>query len=160
MGHTIYLIMLKHAKILLLVASIVPTIFAVTPTVLWHGLGDTCCSVASMGRIQRLIESNVPGVYIYSVCVHDPESRCQHTKDRMAGFIGDANKQVLDQCEIIRNDPNLAGGFNLLGFSQGGLLARSIVQLCPDLISRNLISIGGPQHGVFGFPGCDTFDDE
>ena len=49
-------------------------------------------------------------------------------------------------------------GFNLLGFSQGGLFSRALVQLCPDLKVRNVVSIGGPQNGVFGFPGCDTFN--
>jgi len=114
-----------------------------------------------MGRIQRLIEKNVKGVYVYSVCVGDPEAnRCGKVEDTLAGFIGDAKKQVLNQCTIIRNDPNLQGeqGFNLLGFSQGGLWSRAIAQLCPDLRVRNLISIGGPQNGVFGFPGCDEFD--
>jgi len=132
-----------------------------TPTVMWHGLGDNCCSVASMGRIQRLIERNVRGVYVYSVCVSDPENgRCGKLEDTISGFIGDAKKQVLDQCQIIRNDPELQDGFNLLGFSQGGLWSRAIIQLCPDLTVKNFISIGGPQNGVFGFPGCDTFSED
>ena len=27
-----------------------------TPVVIWHGMGDSCCNPASMGRIKQVIE--------------------------------------------------------------------------------------------------------
>ena len=41
------------------------------PTVLWHGMGDTCCYSFSMGRIQKMIEEALPGIYVYSIEVGD-----------------------------------------------------------------------------------------
>ncbi|KAK6048120.1 hypothetical protein COOONC_14375 [Cooperia oncophora] len=37
------------------------------PVVIWHGMGDSCCNPMSMGRIKRLIEENVDGVYVKSL---------------------------------------------------------------------------------------------
>ena len=132
-----------------------------TPTVMWHGLGDYSSSFFSMGHIQKLIERNVKNVYVYSVCVPgNRQESCTRINDIFNGFIGNVKTQILQQCDIIRTDERLMTeqGFNLLGFSQGGLFSRALVQLCPDLKIRNVISIGGPQNGVFGFPGCDTFN--
>lgn len=55
-------------------------------------------------------------------------------------------KQVEHACKSINNDPNFQNQtINVLGLSQGGLIARGIVELC-DFGGRvaRLISIGGP----------------
>ncbi|KRT83616.1 hydrolase [Oryctes borbonicus] len=41
-------------------------------------------------------------------------------------------------------------GIHLLGYSQGALIARVIVQAFPTLKIRNLISLSGPQAGQYG----------
>ena len=53
----------------------------------------------------------------------------------------------------MKNDEN----FNLIGFSQGGLLGRALIQNCPEVAAKvkNFISIGSPQNGVSEFPRCD-----
>lgn len=56
-------------------------------------------------------------------------------------------------------------GIHLLGYSQGGLIARSILQRFPDHNVKNFISLSSPQAGQYGssflhlfFPGlvCET----
>lgn len=64
------------------------------------------------------------------------------------------NDLVDATCRQIRNDSNLSNGYNLIGFSQGGLFARALAQRCSSPQIRNLILIGGPQQGIFGFPHC------
>jgi hypothetical protein len=39
-----------------------------TPVVLWHGMGDNCCSEAMAAR-KALIENNIPGVYVVSLMI-------------------------------------------------------------------------------------------
>ena len=53
-------------------------------------------------------------------------------------------------------NPNFAGKkFNVLGLSQGGLLARYVAQLCPTKeYANNLLTIGGPNMGVEATPHC------
>lgn len=41
-------------------------------------------------------------------------------------------------------------GINLIGYSQGGLIARAILQRFPDHNVRNFISLSSPQAGQYG----------
>lgn len=41
-------------------------------------------------------------------------------------------------------------GINLLGYSQGGLIARAILQNFPEHNVRNFISLSAPQAGQYG----------
>jgi len=58
-------------------------------------------------------------------------------------------------------DPVLknAKEINVMGFSQGGIIARFIVQECLNSgsgpIPRNLITVGTPNMGVEVFAGCE-----
>eukprot|EP01111_Echinosteliopsis_oligospora_P001180 TRINITY_DN1165_c0_g1_i2.p1 TRINITY_DN1165_c0_g1~~TRINITY_DN1165_c0_g1_i2.p1 ORF type:complete len:102 (-),score=32.08 TRINITY_DN1165_c0_g1_i2:50-355(-) len=83
------------------------------PTVLWHGMGDSCCYPFSMGRLQKLIESELPGVYVYSIEIGNNEE-----EDQLNSFFKNVNEQVDDVCQKLKADPQLSSGFNAMGFSQ------------------------------------------
>ena len=126
---------------------------AALPVVLWHGMGDTCCDPDSMGRVQDLIETSL-SVYVYSVRLAETVGA-----DRDAGFFGSVPKQVRQVCETIASDPKLAGGYNAIGFSQGGQFLRAVVEVCPTLVPsmppcRKLVTFGGQHQGVMDWPGC------
>jgi len=128
-----------------------------TPVILWHGMGDHYNSYFSMGSMKRLIEQEIPGVYVRSLCIgndHDDVSKCSGVTDTINGFLGDSNKMIDHACKIVTSDPQLALGFHAVGFSQGGLFSRVLAQRCPVPV-KSLISIGGPQNGVGAFPSCD-----
>ena len=58
--------------------------------------------------------------------------------------------QQLDQlCETIYNIPELSNGFNFIGMSQGGLLARGYAEQCNKYPVINLITLVSPHGGVF-----------
>lgn len=120
-----------------------------TPVVIWHGMGDSCCNPLSIGRIKSIIQKELPGIYVHSLMIGS-----NIAADTEHGFIGNMNKLVDEACEKIKNDSYLRNGYNGLGFSQGGLFIRAIAQRCPYPRMKNLISIGGPQQGIFGFPYC------
>jgi palmitoyl-protein thioesterase len=52
-------------------------------------------------------------------------------------------------------DKHFHGEFNVIGLSQGGLLARYIAEECdmPGRV-RNLVTLGGPHMGVAAVPHC------
>jgi pimeloyl-ACP methyl ester carboxylesterase len=55
-----------------------------------------------------------------------------------------------------------ADEINVLGFSQGALIARYIVEECSDLMKpkvRNLVSVGAPNMGEAGIPKCPDSHD-
>ncbi|XP_023341576.1 palmitoyl-protein thioesterase 1 isoform X2 [Eurytemora carolleeae] len=120
-----------------------------TPIVLWHGMGDSCCNPFSMGSVINLLQEKIPGVYVLSLMIGS-----NVIQDTENGFFMNINDQISEACSTIRNDSRLTGGFHAVGFSQGGLFLRGLVQRCGDLKVRNLVSIGGPQQGVYGLPHC------
>merc|ERR1712078_433518 len=127
------------------------------PVVLWHGMGDSCCDPHSMGRVKTLIEDEL-GVYVYSV-----QLASDVAEDRRKGFFGNVNEQVEEVCNKIRADPNLSGGYNGIGFSQGGQFMRALVQTCQgegegDPKMSKLITFGGQHQGVMEWPGCSEED--
>jgi len=126
---------------------------AVTPIVIWHGMGDSCCNPLSMGSIKKMLERQIPGVYVHSLMIGGNVAT-----DTTNGFLLNSNVQVEQACQKIANDPKLAGGYHAIGFSQGGQFLRAVVQRCasrpkqPQM--KALVSVGGQHQGVYGFPHC------
>ncbi|XP_070805549.1 palmitoyl-protein thioesterase 1 [Pituophis catenifer annectens] len=119
------------------------------PLVIWHGMGDSCCNPISMGYIKKMVEEKIPGIYVLSLKIGSTL-----IDDMENSFFMNVNDQVKKVCDQLSKDPNLQGGYNAMGFSQGGQFLRAVVQRCPSPPMFNLISIGGQQQGVFGFPHC------
>ncbi|XP_026536429.1 palmitoyl-protein thioesterase 1 [Notechis scutatus] len=119
------------------------------PLVIWHGMGDSCCNPVSMGYIKKIVEEKIPGIYVLSLKIGN-----SLIDDMENSFFMNVNDQVKKVCDQLSKDPNLQGGYNAMGFSQGGQFLRAVVQRCPSPPMFNLISIGGQHQGVFGFPHC------
>merc|ERR1719192_2585846 len=122
-----------------------------TPIVMWHGMGDTCCNPLSLGRIQKVLENSIPGVYVHSL-----KFGKNFDEDQLSGFLTPCNQQVEDACQMITSDEKLKDGYNAIGFSQGGQFLRAVAQRCPSPPMKNLISFGGQHQGVYGLPKCDS----
>eukprot|EP01132_Coremiostelium_polycephalum_P008250 gene8250-10138_t len=121
------------------------------PTVIWHGMGDTCCFPFSMGKIKKLIEENIPGIYVKSIEIGDSIEA-----DEYNSFFKPVNEQIDMVCQQLKSDPNLTNGFNAIGFSQGGQFLRGYVERCNDPPVYNLVSVGGQHQGVYGAPRCPS----
>uniref|UniRef100_A0AC35TGK0 Palmitoyl-protein thioesterase 1 n=1 Tax=Rhabditophanes sp. KR3021 TaxID=114890 RepID=A0AC35TGK0_9BILA len=119
------------------------------PIVLWHGMGDSCCNPLSMGSVKRLLEDTLKGVYVHSLELGD-----NVVSDTEHGFFANMNEIVDMACQKIKADAELQNGYNSIGFSQGGLFVRALAQRCPFPKMNYLVSIGGPQQGIYGFPFC------
>ncbi|CAN9504211.1 unnamed protein product [Ophioblennius macclurei] len=122
---------------------------ATVPLVLWHGMGDSCCNPLSMGAIKKMIEEEIPGIYVLSLMIGK-----NVVEDTENGFFMDVNQQVAMACGILAKDPKLQGGYNAMGFSQGGQFLRAVAQRCPTPPMKTLISVGGQHQGVYGLPKC------
>ena len=104
-------------------------------------MGDNCCHSFSMGAFEKVIRKHVPGVnYIKSLMIGSSP-----TADTTNGFLMPVNEQIDLACELIKNDTNLANGYNAIGFSQGGQFLRGVAQKCPGM--RTLVSFGGQHQG-------------
>ncbi|XP_040564861.1 palmitoyl-protein thioesterase 1 [Lepeophtheirus salmonis] len=119
-----------------------------TPVILWHGMGDSCCNPFSMGSVKKVIEREIPDIYVKSLMIGN-----NVIQDVENGFFKNANKQVDNVCKQISEDENLKNGYNSIGFSQGAQFLRAVAQKCPQGMKK-LISIGGQHQGIFGLPHC------
>ncbi|KAI7853902.1 Alpha/Beta hydrolase protein [Circinella umbellata] len=119
------------------------------PIVLWHGMGDSCCNPESMGRVKDLIQKSLPGTFVYSIQLGKTVE-----EDHEAGFFGVVNDQIDFVCDQLAGIPELAGGFNAIGFSQGGLFFRGYVERCNRPAVHKLITFGSPHGGVTDIPNC------
>ncbi|XP_008543172.1 lysosomal thioesterase PPT2 homolog [Microplitis demolitor] len=122
------------------------------PLVIIHGV---LTGSESMEQISARIQEIHPGTQIFNT-------------PRYAGW--SSLEPMWHQVEEIGQDlmaisAAFPEGINLLGYSQGGLLARAILQRFPDHNVRTFISLSSPQAGQYGtkflhlfFPGlvCET----
>lgn len=119
------------------------------PVVMWHGMGDTCCSSGSLGKIISLLQDQIPGVYVRSL-----KFGKSATDDLESGYFGQMNERVADVCRSLALDPELKDGYHAIGFSQGGQFLRAVAQRCPSPRIRNLITLGAQHQGVSSVPRC------
>ncbi|KAM4701440.1 palmitoyl-protein thioesterase 1 [Discoglossus pictus] len=119
------------------------------PLVIWHGMGDSCCNPLSMGYIKKVVEQQIPGIYVLSLEIGN-----NIVEDMENSFFLNVNNQVATVCAQLAADPKLQQGYNSMGFSQGGQFLRAVAQRCPSPPMKTLISFGGQHQGVYGVPRC------
>ncbi|RPD63716.1 alpha/beta-hydrolase [Lentinus tigrinus ALCF2SS1-6] len=122
------------------------------PLVIWHGLGD---SYASPGMLEfmQLIKDMHSGIFIHSVYLKEDLE-----EDQKAGFFGHVNEQLEIVAEQLSNVTELSGGFDAIGFSQGGQFLRAYVERYNTPPVNNLITFGSQHMGVSDLPMCSRWD--
>ena len=125
------------------------------PVIIWHGLGDQAGS-DGMKAVGGLLNNVSEGTYIYEVAMG------AGSEDQRASFFGQLTTQLAEACEKIGKDNILqtAPAVDLLGFSQGGLFLRGLIETCDRMPPvRTLLTFGGPHNGIAKFQRCkDTGD--
>ena len=99
--------------IVVLVVSLleIQTLTGSPPIVLWHGMGDDCCSPLSLGSIMKLIEKEMtPAPYIHSLRIGANEA-----EDKANGFFMNVNNQIDYACQLLNSDKNLTKGYHAIG---------------------------------------------
>ena len=76
-----------------------------------------------------------------------------------ANFVIPMHVQLDMLCVEINNIAGLANGFNLIGISQGGLLARGYVEHCGKYPVKYLITLATPHGGIYyyNFPNPNIY---
>ncbi|OBA21380.1 alpha/beta-hydrolase, partial [Metschnikowia bicuspidata var. bicuspidata NRRL YB-4993] len=121
--------------------------------VLWHGLGDRYNS-DGMAHVAELVARLLPGTYVHSIYVDETPAL-----DERRSLFGDANRAVDLVCAQLSNITELSLGFGAIGFSQGGLFLRALIQRCPSIAVSKLVTFGSPHMGVLELPVCQPPDD-
>lgn len=117
------------------------------PTVTGHGMGDSCFE-PGFASVTRAIGKRTNS---YAKCIPTGNNILS---DTINGYLMDMDKSVDIFAAKIRADPQLKGGFNAIGFSQGNSLIRGYIQRYNDPPVNTFISVHGTVMGVAAFPGC------
>lgn len=127
------------------------------PLLIWHGLGDRYDAegLHSVGDLAAKIH---PGTEVYYIRVSDSGS-----DDQRATFFGNITQQSEDICASLAANANLTDASGIvradaLGFSQGGQFLRGLVERCPALSVRSLVTFGSQHNGIAQFQRCGTWD--
>ncbi|KAG0627682.1 hypothetical protein M758_2G220300 [Ceratodon purpureus] len=65
------------------------------------------------------------------------------------------DKQADLVCDQVKSIQGLKDGYNIVGLSQGNVVARAVIEFCnggPPV--HNFVSLGGPHAGTASIPGC------
>ncbi|KAI0829895.1 alpha/beta-hydrolase [Trametes gibbosa] len=122
------------------------------PLVIWHGLGDSYASPGMLDFMSRIKDIH-PGIYIHSVYLNETLK-----EDERASFFGNVNEQIQTVSEQLAGLTELQGGFDAIGFSQGGQFLRAYVERYNSPPVHNLITFGSQHMGVSDLPLCSPWD--
>jgi palmitoyl-protein thioesterase len=106
------------------------------PTVLMHGV---LANKGNMDELKNLLEMNF-NIDVYNMEIGNGVGTSLFTSM-------ETQLQIL--CDEIYKIDALKNGFNFIGMSQGGLLARGYVEYCNEYPVKNLITLVSPNGGVF-----------
>ena len=123
---------------LLILLGMLHQVYSYKPVVIIHGILDTA---ASLNDLKSMIEEAHPMTNVTVIKLY-PEVESILTP--MWVQIDGVSK-VLKEIMVQSKD-----GIHLIGFSQGGLVGRSVIENCSDHNVENFISLSGPQMGQFG----------
>lgn len=118
---------------------------ATNPVAVFHGLGSAC-SEEGMISFTNYLKKQL-GVYVRCVEIGNGAN---------SSFLMSIAAQADEACKKIQADSNFSGGLNVVGLSQGGLIARSIAQNCSGVTVHVINTVGTPNNGVSTIPNCFT----
>jgi len=111
------------------------------PVVMFHGAAETPDEFA---LARRWIEEEHPGTRTVPVDIYSGANSFQPLQEQLAGLTA-----YLGQLDDFYPD-EFRDGYNLLCHSQGALVCRVAVQVMDNHRVRSLVSLAGPQMGVYG----------
>ena len=126
------------------------------PVLIWHGLGDSA-DADGLKEVATLVDEVNPGTYTYMIAVGGTAG----SADRQASFFGNVTQQIDSVCEMLAKDNILrtAPAVDALGFSQGGIFLRGLLERCNAPKIRSLITFGSPHNGIAEFQKCKSTTD-
>jgi len=112
------------------------TNFTNYPTVLMHGV---LADKDNLDEFKTMLEQHY-GIKVFNLELGDGPLYSLYTPMEI---------QLTDLCKKIYSKDELKNGFNFIGMSQGGLLARGYVEYCNKYPVHNLITLVAPNAGVY-----------
>ncbi|KAM3263728.1 hypothetical protein P3L10_000722 [Capsicum annuum] len=115
-----------------------------SPFIVLHGIGMSCNDAGSTFYTSQLS------------ILSKSKGQCLEIGNGLSdSYNMPLENQVQTACEKVKGMNELKQGYNLVGLSQGNVVARGLIELCDGAPPvKNFISIGGPNAGVAFAPAC------
>lgn len=124
------------------ILDLVQTIY---PVAIFHSQSTTCFEMQEMSTYIKNKITLITNEDVHVECI----------ESGINTLLSSILSQSERACELIQLNSNFQTDFSVIGFSQGGLVARYIIQACRMKAKvRRFISIGGPQMGMGKIPEC------
>ncbi|KAG9951367.1 alpha/beta-hydrolase, partial [Aureobasidium melanogenum] len=125
------------------------------PLLIWHGLGDRY-DADGIADVAALADEIHPGTLVYPIRLADDGSA-----DSRATFFGNLTTQLASVCDTLSSNSSFSSNntrIDALGFSQGGQFLRGLIETCPGISVRSLVTFGSQHNGIARFQNCGTWD--
>jgi palmitoyl-protein thioesterase len=110
------------------------------PIAVFHGIGDSC--EGWMNTWTNYIGNNT-----------NSYARCIESGANQLSIFSSIQQQSETACKIINEDENFKNDFSIVGFSQGGLIGRYILEKCQMKGTvRKFLTVGTPHMGIESIP--------
>mmetsp|Transcript_80862 Transcript_80862/g.142630 ORF Transcript_80862/g.142630 Transcript_80862/m.142630 type:complete len:397 (-) Transcript_80862:87-1277(-) len=110
------------------------------PVIMMHGALKTA---SDFDQVKVWISRRHPGTRLLAVEMYEGADSLQPLAEQVLGLSHFLERLVEDYEEF-------AGGYNLLCHSQGAVICRALCEAMPNHRALSLVSLAGPQMGVYG----------
>ncbi|KAI3504286.1 hypothetical protein L1887_32844 [Cichorium endivia] len=129
-----------------IIFTLLPIITHCIPFVVFHGVADSCTG---------------KGVTDFTELVSEWSNSTGYCIEIGNGFLDSwfmpFDKQTEIACEKVKTMTELKEGYNMVGFSQGNMVGRGVIEFCDGAPPvNNYISVAGPHVGEASMPFCGS----
>lgn len=125
------------------------------PLLIWHGLGDRY-DAEGIQSVAALATSIHPNTTVFPIRLSPDGSL-----DARYTFFGNTSTYISSVCTNLTSNPLFSSPHtrvDALGFSQGGQFLRGLLERCPGISVRSLVTFGSQHNGIAEFQKCGTWD--